>query len=175
MQYNVAQLLKESMGSTRGFRVAEGPVEGLPGVASVSGSARMVRTHRGVLVNASLEVETALTCSRCVYDFDRRSTLHIEEEFFPAIDLWTGRRTVVSPEDAEDGLLIDDEHVLDLTEVTRQYVIAEQPMKPLCCPDCLGLCPECGADLNRSACVCREEAMDPRWQALAGLLESKQT
>ena len=168
MQFNVAQLLKEPMGSIRNFRVEEGPSEGLPVVSSVSGDVRVLRTHRGVLVKAYLDIQTALTCSRCVGDFDRISTVRIEEEFLPAIDLHTGRRVDISDED-EEGLRIDDEHLLDLTEVTRQYAISDQPMKPLWSSDCLGLCLECGTDLNQSECGCNSIPIDPRWGALAGL------
>ena len=169
MQYNVAQLLKEPMGSTRSFRVEAGQVEDLLPATGVSGSVRMLRTHRGVLVNAGLEIASVVTCSRCVDDFDRVSTLHIEEEFFPTpqirgIDLHTGRRVDLSPDlgqalrsgvwEDEDALRIGEDHLLDLTEVVRQYAISDQPMKPLCRDECLGLCLECGTDLNRFGCVC---------------------
>ncbi len=43
------------------------------------------------------------------------------------------------------------------------------PMKPLCRPDCQGLCPTCGADRNEDACSCEERSADPRWAALAAL------
>ena len=156
------------MGSIRNFRVEAGPSEELPIVSSVSGDVRVLRTHRGVLVKAYLDIQTALTCGRCVGDFDRLSTVRIEEEFLPAIDLHTGRRVDISDED-EEALRIDDEHLLDLTEVTRQYAISDQPMKPLCRADCRGLCLECGTDLNQSECGCNSTPIDPRWGALAGL------
>ena len=156
------------MGSTRRFRMDAGPLEELLPETSVAGSVRMLRTHQGVLVNAELEIVSAVTCSRCVGDFDRVSTLHIEEEFFPTIDLHTGRRMTLDEED-EDALRIGEDHLLDLSEVVRQYAISDQPMKPLCQDECLGLCLECGTDLNRSGCACNEAPIDPRWGALAGL------
>jgi uncharacterized protein len=42
------------------------------------------------------------------------------------------------------------------------------PMKPLCRPDCAGLCPTCGADLNQTRCACAK-SVDPRWAGLAVL------
>ena len=39
------------------------------------------------------------------------------------------------------------------------------PSVPLCRPDCLGLCPTCGADRNEEPCTCAEPG-DPRWAAL---------
>ena len=73
----------------------------------------------------------------------------------------------------EKELEIDADHVLDLTEMTRQYAIADMPMKPLCRAECLGLCVVCGNDLNWQQCDCDETARDPRWGALAGLLDSE--
>ena len=62
--------------------------------------------------------------------------------------------------------------MIDLTEVLRQYVIADEPMKPLCRAECLGLCHVCGNDLNQGACECDARPADPRWSALAGFLDT---
>jgi len=43
------------------------------------------------------------------------------------------------------------------------------PSKPLCRPDCKGLCPRCGQNLNEGACRCGDESGDPRLAALRGL------
>ena len=44
--------------------------------------------------------------------------------------------------------------------------------KNLCSPDCKGLCPGCGANLNHEACRCKK-AVDPRLAKLAQLLEDR--
>lgn len=43
---------------------------------------------------------------------------------------------------------------LDLTPVVREELILAVPAFPLCREDCAGLCPACGADLNRGPCEC---------------------
>jgi len=45
----------------------------------------------------------------------------------------------------------------------------EIPLKPLCRPECKGLCPTCGADRNVAPCDCREEG-DERLAKLKSLL-----
>ena len=101
MQYNVAQLLKEPTGATRSYQV-EQHLTGIPGMADgVRGQLDMLRTHQGILVNARLDIESILMCSRCLGDFTQPSTLFIEEECVPSLDLHTGRG--VSPP-AEDGV-----------------------------------------------------------------------
>jgi len=42
------------------------------------------------------------------------------------------------------------------------------PGKPLCRPDCAGLCPNCGANLNEGPCACQAPD-EERWRALAAL------
>ena len=169
MQYNVAQLLKEPTGSIRHYQAEGTFAETLRITDRVAGPIRMVRTHQGVLVNADLGFQTALTCSRCLREFSWPSTLHIEEEFFPTVDL-RGARGLAPPPEDESALRIDADHILDLTEVMRQYAIADLPMKPLCQPDCLGLCRLCGTNLNRANCDCSTAQGDLRWGTLARLL-----
>jgi len=57
---------------------------------------------------------------------------------------------------------------LDLEPLAHDACILELPLAPLCGPDCLGLCPECGANRNHETCTCTEKT-DPRWAGLAGL------
>ena len=172
MHYNMAQLLKEPTGSTRDYEVDdsfEGP-EG--GMDRAQGWVRVIRTHQGLLVRTELETQVNLTCGRCVSQFDSHSTLKMEEESFPSVDLPTGR-TTDRPEEAEGVILLDAQHDLDMTEVIRQYVLTEVPIKPLCCEECLGLCPECGNNLNKEKCKCNTASADPRWGALAELLTER--
>ena len=170
MLYNVAQLLKEPTGATRSYQV-EQRLTSVPEISDrVRGQLDMLRTHQGILVNAKLDIESTLICSRCLGEFTRPSTLLIEEECFPTIDLHTGRK-IPPPAEDEGALCIDASHLLDLHEVLRQYVIADGPMKPLCRLDCLGLCQYCGINLNRAGCECDAGRQDRRWAALAALLE----
>lgn len=173
MQYNVAQLLKEPTGATR--RV------GVDGDLSVAGSLKagcqgnveLVRTHQGLLVRGMVDANVTTTCSRCLNDFANLSPLDVEEEYFPLVDVNTGRRLDL-PWDYE-GTIIDTTHILDLTDLLRQCTLAAQPIKPLCQQNCQGLCQECGVDLNKENCVCSGAAIDPRWSALAALLDQSET
>jgi uncharacterized protein len=65
-----------------------------------------------------------------------------------------------------DVLYLEGE-VLETRPILLEQLQLNIPMKPLCRPDCKGLCPICGADRNRAACNCEEASPDPRWAALA--------
>jgi uncharacterized protein len=58
--------------------------------------------------------------------------------------------------------------VLDLTEPLREEVFLAVPHFVECRPDCKGLCPRCGANLNDGPCNC-PPATDARWDALKRL------
>ena len=171
MHYNVAQLLKEPTGAARDYRV-EQDFDGPERMADwVSGQLHLFKTHRGVIAQADLEVRVTLVCSRCAGEFPRSFDVLVEEECFPVSDVQTGRKLAV-PEDPE-GFPIDADNLLDFAEILRQYIITDQPMKPLCQAHCLGLCHVCGGNLNEQECQCGGDDIDPRWAALAGLLNQE--
>lgn len=168
MIYNVAQLLKEPIGSLRSHELDEKFTGPKRWADSITGPVQMVRIHYGILVTATVEVRSNLICSRCLGDYPNASKLVIEEEFFPTVDPQTGRRTPY-PEDVEESALIDSNHVLDLSAIADEYFITNLPMKPLCDLNCKGLCQVCGVNQNLENCECASPTMDPRWRALANL------
>jgi len=75
-----------------------------------------------------------------------------------------------SPGESEElrtPYLEDDQ--LDLSSWARDALVLALPGKILCRPDCAGLCPMCGLDLNVEPHEHDEERADPRWSALAEL------
>ena len=79
----------------------------------------------------------------------------------------------VPDEDDDEALLIDEHHILDLSEVIRQGLWLAAPEEALCRPDCAGLCPRCGGNRNLGECNCDEASVDPRWAALQALLSDE--
>jgi uncharacterized protein len=61
---------------------------------------------------------------------------------------------------------------IELKQMIWEQVHLALPMKPLCKQDCRGLCPQCGTNLNLSACDCVREVVDPRLAILKTLLKS---
>ncbi len=112
-------------------------------------------------------------CSRCLQPLQETLPIEFDEEFLTTVDVRSGQPAGEAPD--EEDFLIDEHHMLDLTEAIRQYREASAVMQPLCRPDCRGLCPDCGQDLNAGECNCRAAAVDNRWSALAGLLPKTDT
>jgi len=111
----------------------------------------------GVLVTARAAVRLDAQCSRCLVPFAQDVVVDLTELY-------------VYPEhaleyDDEDVSLIEAASV-DLAGPVRDAVILEQPLIPLCRPDCRGLC-QCGADLNADPQHDHGGVHDARWSALA--------
>jgi uncharacterized protein len=137
----------------------------------VEGTLSLLRTKSGILARATLRLRYHDVCSRCVTPTEVPLELRIEEEYQPTVDILTGA-AAPRPEDPS-AFLIDEHHVLDLTEAVRQYRVLAAPMQPLCRPDCAGLCSVCGQNLNESPCACPREEYDRRWSALAKLAQQE--
>ena len=56
---------------------------------------------------------------------------------------------------------------LDLQAWARDALILALPPQITCTPDCRGLCPQCGADLNEDPDHAHERDPDPRWAKLS--------
>jgi uncharacterized protein len=169
---NVAQLLQESVGATRDMEV-DGGIQALAGetVTPVRGKVQFTRTDQGIWAQGQVEVGLDMECGRCLVPFAQMITLDLHDMFVPMVDVVTGA-PVKGLSDADEELNISAHHILDLTEVVRQYLVAATPLLPLCQPQCQGLCPQCGADLNEDLCGCAAQG-DPRWAPLQRLLASQ--
>ena len=167
MQINVAQLLKQAAGASRSYKIdATLSFEELAEY-HVQGEVELIRTEKGILVRGVFSGKSSLMCSRCLTFFDYPLTFKIEEEFFPSIDVISGMPLPLA--DDSTAFTVDEHHVLDLSEAIRQYGLLAVPMKPLCRPDCAGLCPQCGANLNQGACHCIPGSQKSAWSELEKL------
>ncbi len=132
---NVAQLLKEPVGSTQSYDISGAIDEEIEG--SVEGKAKLIHTNQGVLVQCKITAEVKVICSRCLDTFLVPISFTAEEEFVSVSDV-PGNLALSSPEQSEE-FTIDDKNILDLSELIRQYTLLNLPMKPLCRPDCPGI------------------------------------
>lgn len=176
LTYNVAQLLKERVGSTRKLDVS---TEILPlydeegeevDARDLSGTATVTRLSDGVLVQGDVKARVNVQCSRCLTDIDLPVEAQLEEQFRPTIDVESGRAIQRPTYDEDDTAFeIDANHMMDLTEPVRQALLVSMDMRPLCREDCKGLCPECGANLNEIDCGHEPAVEDSRWAPLRDL------
>lgn len=83
-----------------------------------------------VLVSGTVQGSWRLRCSRCLGEYPASLSAEMEETY-PL-----------------------HQETISVGEDVRQAMILSLPVKPLCRESCKGLCPRCGADLNRGPCSC---------------------
>jgi uncharacterized protein len=167
MLFNVSSLVQEGIGATRRYDVEGEAVTENREPEPVTGTVELLRTKMGVLVRAHLKLEERETCSRCLKPLRETLALDFEEEFQQTVDARGGLLPGERPD--TDAFVVNDQHILDITEAVRQYREASAAIAPLCSEDCKGICPDCGADLNAQECRCDKGPIDSRWADLAGL------
>lgn len=115
-------------------------------------------------VSASLE----LTCSRCLEPFQLPVTSNFDLRYLPQSENVGDEREIRGDEFSE-SFYRDD--VIDLGQLMEEQFYLALPMKPLCTPDCKGLCSNCGTNLNVATCDCQVRWEDPRLAALKALID----
>jgi uncharacterized protein len=127
-----------------------------------------------VHVRGRLAASVEVDCARCL----ERYGVELGQE----LDLFYLPRAPQQEEAQEEEVELSDRDVvvgyyeadrLDLGELVREQILLALPLKPLCRPDCQGLCPRCGRNRNASPCGCApvEEPGDPRLEPLRRLID----
>jgi uncharacterized protein len=128
-------------------------------LVNFKGILKIDRTPQGLVVQGNFSGETTLECVRCLKEFDY--PLHWE-----LTELYAFSKKTVS----ESGLILPDSAQLEIAPLLREYALLELPIKPLHKPDCLGLCVECGQDLNIKDCGHNQDDEDSPFSVLKKLL-----
>jgi uncharacterized protein len=162
LRLNVGFVVAQSAGFSRDFPFDVPQISIPPDLRlnSLNGLVRATRTPQGILLQADFHTIIDLECVRCLTDFQQTLAFNFTE-------LYAFSQRYVT----DSGLLMPETGIIDLTPVLREYVLLEIPISPLCRPDCKGLCPICGNNLNESTCFHEEETGDPRLALLKSLLK----
>jgi uncharacterized protein len=115
----------------------------------------------------TIATELELQCSRCLEPYRMAVNAPFDLRYLPFAAASQEPEREVAEEDLETSFYRDDQ--IDLNELMREQFYLAVPMKPLCQPDCKGLCPQCGTNLNTATCTCESAWVDPRLSALKAL------
>lgn len=119
------------------------------------------------IVRATLELD----CSRCLEGYPVPVDTAFDLRYLPQAANTGDEEQEISEDDLSTAFYRGE--VIDLGQLVREQFYLALPMKPLCRPDCRGLCPQCGTNLNRDRCGCIGGWVDPRLDALRALLPEK--
>ena len=119
---------------------------------------KVAQTVSGAVLHLRFDAHLAGPCVRCLAPamLDLHILAHEYQDSKPV------------PGDDLSTVYVEDD-ILDLSQWARDEVALALPEQILCRPDCAGLCPACGKDLNLEPHVHEQSVADLRWQALADL------
>jgi len=130
----------------------------LPVPQEVEGDLTVAQATTGLDLRLAFDVWLHGPCVRCLAD--AVEDVHIDVREYHANE----------PGDAEElrsEYVVDDQ--LELSAWARDAIALALPDQILHAPDCAGLCPVCGKDLNVEPHTHDEDTPDSRWSALEEL------
>ncbi len=115
-------------------------------------------------VTGTIAGKLTLTCDRCLDEYPS--------------DLWRTVRVLLfreslGPKEEEVELEPDeldyeffDGEILEVDRMIAEEIFLELPIRRLCSEQCRGLCPGCGANLNREPCLCPTRKVSSAFEVL---------
>ena len=105
--------------------------EGVSFIKPIDVKAKVLKSGSEMFVDIYIEVPVEYTCGKCLSKFESifRKKFNMIQEVKPA-------------------------EVVELNDEIRQEIVLDYPMKIICKPECKGLCPNCGQNLNTGECDC---------------------
>jgi uncharacterized protein len=162
LRVNVGFIVNQAIGYSRdfSFEIPELSFSDELSVQNLRGNIAVSRTTEGLLIQVKGQAQTGVECVYCLDSFRQILKLDFVEIYtFPAHAV----------EDTE--LILPDDLQINLSPLIGEYLQLDIPIGPVCKPDCKGLCPICGENLNYSSCNHSDEPVDPRLSVLKKLLD----
>lgn len=120
-------------------------------LSPVSADLTLLKSDEEVFVRGDMTALLKLQCARCLKEFEHKITSKIDIVYTltPERDV---KERELTKEDVGVNHLKGDE--IDINAALAEQLSLDMPMQAVCRTDCKGLCPKCGADLNKGKCGC---------------------
>ncbi len=125
---------------------------------------RVYNNGQSLVLEADVTGKMKTECARCLDEVEVDVAFSVHE-------LLSQREE--NETDNEDIILFDG-YEIELDDIVADNFLMNVSGRYLCDDDCRGLCPECGHNLNHGDCGCNNDYIDPRWQALADILNQQE-
>ena len=134
MRIEVAKIKEEVLELSEDFKVSKWDLDraDIKFIKNIHIGCRFIRTGKEIVVDGCIDMQRMITCSRCLNNVEQAKSHNFQLSY---------SRSSLG-------------NYLDLNNDLREEVIFNLPMKVLCKPDCKGICPGCGVNLNFEQCKC---------------------
>ncbi len=148
------------LSSTVGFGDAEFLGETYKFIEPLKVEGRVYNNGQSLTLEAQVFGRMITECARCLDDVETDVEFSVHE-------LLSQREEGA---DEDEDIILFDGYEIELDDIIADHFLMNISGRYLCSEDCKGLCPVCGQNLNHGECDCDNEYIDPRWQALADIL-----
>ncbi|MCG3775274.1 MAG: hypothetical protein JW395_2106 [Nitrospira sp.] len=168
----VGEVTAEELGLTEDDAVVLGPLAVSLDLTNIEGLVAVTGVLEGTIIRE---------CVRCLKGYEDLLAFSVRAAFVPEpkssprhpkrVDPRKARAEVVEaePEEEPDDQYQYQGNQLELAPMLREHVILSAPMQPLCNNDCLGLCAQCGKNLNEGPCHCAVEPPIPKFRVVQSM------
>jgi uncharacterized protein len=168
----VGEITAEELGLTEDDAVVLGPLAVSLDLTNIEGLVAVTGVLEGTIIRE---------CVRCLKGYEDLLAFSVRAAFVPEpkssprhpkrVDPRKARAEVVEaePEEEPDDQYQYQGNQLELAPMLREHVILSAPMQPLCNNDCLGLCAQCGKNLNEGPCHCAVEPPIPTFRVVQSM------
>jgi uncharacterized protein len=168
----VGEVTAEELGLTEDDAVVLGPLAVSLDLTNIEGLVAVTGVLEGTIIRE---------CVRCLKGYEDLLAFSVRAAFVPEpksaprhpkrVDPRKARAEVVEaePEEEPDDQYQYQGNQLELAPMLREHVILSAPMQPLCNNDCLGLCAQCGKNLNEGPCHCAVEPPIPTFRVVQSM------
>lgn len=117
-----------------------------------------------IKLSGRLQATVRVGCSRCLQDFVLELDETIPLTLLQPLAADTAEEIDLRPQDLNTAFF--DGETIEVDLIVSEQIFLALPQRPVCQPDCQGLCSECGADLNRESCGCEKKEIGSAFDAL---------
>ncbi|MEJ2282440.1 MAG: DUF177 domain-containing protein [Desulfobacterales bacterium] len=125
-----------------------------------------------VEIDGSFSTAVRLDCARCLQSFEMPLTSSFALTYRrtePAAEQSDANPEELELTSEDIGLIYYQGEEINIDNEIQEQVVLAFPIRALCKPDCRGLCPACGADLNSAECGCNRLPPNKKFAALKNL------
>ena len=124
----------------------------------------LTNAGEGILATGILTTHVVGTCDRCLSPAEFDVSGEVDEYYLFEEPEDTGD----DDDDELDFSLVSADNTIDLSGALLSSLVMETPFVVLCRPDCKGLCPVCGANLNEEDCGHADRGGPPEGKPVRG-------
>ncbi len=136
-----------------------------------SGYLKLKKIGIEVKLEGFLDGVIILECDRCLVSFE----FPVKHEFKISIQPLNSLNIEEEKELMEEDMEVSfyENSWISFYDILREEIFLAIPYKKLCKPDCKGLCPVCGTNLNENTCNCKVSKKESPFAILKNLLKEK--